>query len=338
MKFVSFLNSEGEERVGLRLGEDTLDLSAAGKEIGVALPSTMAELLRAGPDRMRQAALLEKAFRDEVLEAVPPREIRPLSPVPHPTSVRDAYAFRQHVATARLNRGQEMIPEFDRFPVFYFANHLAIVGEGDVEVEKDHLAQLDFELEVAAVIGRRGKNIAAKDADGYIAGFAVMNDLSARQLQMEEMKLNLGPAKGKDFATALGPWLVTPDELEPKRTRGEQGSRWSLAMRAWHNGRLVSEGNLAEMHWSFGEIIERASYGVELHPGDVLGSGTVGTGCFLELNGTGARQAKAEGKAFTPTWLGIGDVVELEVEGLGKLRTRIARAPGDRTILSRPGR
>ena len=138
-----------------------------------------------------------------------------LSPVPHPTSLRDGYAFRQHVLTARRNRGVEMIPEFDQYPVFYFGNHNAVFGPGNVKVEDDHLKGCDFELECAIVIGKKGKNIPCNKADQYIAGYMIMNDLSARVLQMDEMKLNLGPAKGKDFATTLGPWLVTPDELEP---------------------------------------------------------------------------------------------------------------------------
>src|SRR5690606_31672484 len=135
------------------------------------------------------------------------------APVPHPTSCRDGYAFRQHVAAARRNRRVEMIPEFDEYPIFYFTNHNAIQGPGDIFCMPDHFEKLDFELEVAVVIGKKGMNIKAADADKYIAGYMIMNDMSARTLQMEEMKLNLGPAKGKDFSTVIGPYLVTPDEL-----------------------------------------------------------------------------------------------------------------------------
>lgn len=258
-----------------------------------------------------------------------------LAPVPHPPSCRDGYAFRQHVATARRNRGVEMIPEFDQYPIFYFTNHNSIIGEGDVVVEADHLRQLDFELEAAVVIGKRGKNIDSKDADGYIAGYMIMNDWSARVLQMEEMKLNLGPAKGKDFATAIGPWLVTPDEFEAKRIATPFGDKYKLRMTARHNGRQISDGNLEQMHWTFAEIIERASYGVELYPGDVIGSGTVGTGCYLELNGTWALEAKARGESFTPIWIHEGDVLELEIEGLGVLRNGVVKAAGERSILAK---
>jgi len=198
----------------------------------------------------------------------------------------------------------------------------------------DHLQKLDFELEAAIVICKHGKNIKAAEADEYIAGLMVMNDLSARQLQVEEMKLNLGPAKGKDFATAIGPWLVTLDELEELVVPAKEhhiGKSWSLAMRCYVNERQVSEGNLSDMTWTFAEIIERASYGVDLFPGDIIGSGTVGTGCFLELNGT----AKLEDSNFPEQWLLAGDVVELEIDGLGRLSNTISAEDTDWSILKK---
>ena len=144
-----------------------------------------------------------------------------LAPVPKPTSCRDGYAFRQHVASARKNRGVEMIAEFDEYPIFYFTNHNAIQGPGDIVCMPDHFDKLDFELEAAIVIGKKGINVKAHEADSYIAGYMIMNDMSARTLQMEEMKLNLGPAKGKDFSTVIGPYLVTPDELENYKTQAK---------------------------------------------------------------------------------------------------------------------
>jgi fumarylacetoacetate (FAA) hydrolase len=137
-----------------------------------------------------------------------------------------------------------------------------------------------------------------------------MNDLSARALQMEEMKLSLGPAKGKDFATALGPYLLTLDELEDKTVRTPNGAQFDLVMTAKVNGVEVSRGNVKDMNWTFAQILERASYGVDLYPGDVIGSGTVGTGCFLELNGSGITKNQ---------WLKLGDVCTLEIERLGVL-------------------
>ena len=162
----------------------------------------------------------------------------------------------------------------------------------------------------------------------------IMNDMSARRLQMEEMMLNLGPAKGKDFATATGPWLVTPDELEPfeiPAKEGHVGKSWNLRMQCRVNGQQVSDGNLADMNWTFAELIERASYGVNLFPGDVIGSGTVGTGCFLELNGTG----KLNDPQYKEQWLQPGDVVEMEVEGLGKLVNTMVPEEDDFSILAR---
>lgn len=244
-------------------------------------------------------------------------QIRMMSPIPRPLSMRDGYAFRQHVQTARQNRGLPMIPEFDQFPVFYFTNHLAVTGPGDVSVRKLTQDKLDFELEVAIVIGKECRNVTAAEADQYIFGFMVMNDWSARTLQMEEMKLNLGPAKGKDFATSLGPYLVTRDELSQHAIAGQSGEAHNLWMKAYVNGKQLSEGNLRDMNWSFAQIIERVSYGVTLYPGEVIGSGTVGTGCLLELNGS---------KITDNLWLKPGDHVVMEVEALGRLENRVLSA------------
>ena len=228
-----------------------------------------------------------------------------------------------------------MIPEFDQFPVFYFGNHNAVSGPGNVKVEDDHLKGCDFELECGIVIGKKGKNIPANKADDYIAGYLIMNDLSARVLQMEEMKLSLGPAKGKDFATTIGPWLVTPDELEKYKVKSKFGNKYNLEMTAKHNGKQISNGNLNQMDWSFAEIIERASYGVTLYPGDVIGSGTVGTGCYLELNGTWAIEAKEKGQTHKPIWLNDGDEIELEITGLGVLKNKIKKSKTSRSILAK---
>jgi fumarylacetoacetate (FAA) hydrolase len=265
---------------------------------------------------------------------VPYDSVQILAPVPFPTSCRDGYAFRQHVAAARRNRKAEMIPEFDQYPIFYFTNHNAIQGPGTVYCMPDHFDKLDFELEAAIVICKQGRNIPAEEADEYIGGFMIMNDLSARTLQMEEMKLNLGPAKGKDFSTVIGPMLVTPDELEaflaPAKP-GHTGNNYNLKMTCKVNGVQVSEGNMGDMDWTFAEIIERCAYGVTLLPGDVIGSGTVGTGCFLELNGTG----KLQDPNYQEQWLQPGDVVELEIEGLGALRNTIEQEETDFSILRR---
>jgi fumarylacetoacetate (FAA) hydrolase len=265
--------------------------------------------------------------------AVPFNDADILAPVPHPTSCRDGYAFRQHVAAARRNRKVDMIPEFDQYPIFYFTNHNSIQGPGEIVCMPDHFEKLDFELEAAIVISKSGRNIAAAEADEYIGGLMIMNDMSARRLQMEEMLLNLGPAKGKDFATVIGPMLVTLDELEQFEVpckEGHTGKAWNLNMKCWVNGVQVSEGNVSDMDWTFAEIIERCSYGVNLFAGDVIGSGTVGTGCFLELNGTG----KLNDPNYTEQWLQEGDVVEMEIDGLGKLSNTIVKDESDFSILA----
>jgi fumarylacetoacetate (FAA) hydrolase len=236
------------------------------------------------------------------------------------------------VASARRNRKVDMLPEYDQFPVFYFTNHNSIQGPGEIVCMKDHFNKLDFELEAAIVICKPGKNIKAEEADEYIGGYMIMNDVSARGLQMEEMRLNLGPAKGKDFSTVIGPMLVTPDELEDYLIDAKEnhtGNTYTLGMKCWVNGVQVSEGNLGDMDWTFAEIIERSSYGVQLYPGDVIGSGTVGTGCFLELNGTG----KLNDPDYKEQWLQEGDEVEMEIEALGKLKNTIAKDEDDFSIM-----
>jgi fumarylacetoacetate (FAA) hydrolase len=197
----------------------------------------------------------------------------------------------------------------------------------------DHFQKLDFELEVAVVIGKKGRNIRAAEADEYIAGYMIMNDMSARTLQMEEMLLNLGPAKGKDFSTVIGPWLVTPDELEPFKVAakpGHVGNNYDLPMICRVNGVEVSSGNMKDMDWTFAEIIERCAYGADILPGDVIGSGTVGTGCFLELNGTGL----LNDPGYKVQWLQPDDVVEMEIKGLGLLKNTIRKEPSDFSILA----
>ena len=228
-------------------------------------------------------------------------ETRVLAPIPRPPSVRDFYAFEQHVRTARQRCGLEMEPDWYELPVFYFSNPASIIGDGDGVVMPAGTAELDFELEVAAVIGGSGR----------IAGYTVMNDWSARDIQRREMKLNLGPAKGKDFATTIGPFLVTPDELEDLAS----GKSYDLTMTASVNGREYSRASLADIFWSFDEMIAYASRGTTLQPGDIIGSGTCGTGCILEL-------ALVHGVDAFP-WLRAGDEVSLSVDRLGTITNRV---------------
>ncbi len=333
MKLVSY-KVGNTHRSGLYINNQVFDLAENAHAIGITCPPTMLELLNLEEIGMDQASSVQAAIT-EGQTSITVDSVELMAPVPNPPSCRDAYAFRQHVATARRNRGVPMIPEFDQYPIFYFTNHNAIYGEGKILIEDDHLHKLDFELEVAIVVGKRGKNISANEADQYIAGFTIMNDLSARLLQMEEMKLNLGPAKGKDFATTIGPWLVTPDELADYLVPGDNGNTFDLQMQALHNGSQISNGNMKDMTWTFAEILERASYGTEIYPGDVIGSGTVGSGCYLELNGTAAILAKEQGDDFTPTWLQDQDVMELKIQGLGSLTNTMQHTGENNSILEK---
>lgn len=336
MKFVTYINLDNEERLGILVNEKIYDLSKAGNELCCEMPHSMAGFLEQLPESLEEARKIEQAILDGKIQTYANQgDLKIMAPVPHPPSCRDAYAFRQHVAAARKNRGVDMIPEFDQFPIFYFTNHNAIVGPGNLELEQDHLHKFDFELEIAAVVGKKGRNVPASEADDYILGFTIMNDFSARRLQMEEMKLNLGPAKGKDFATAIGPWLVTKDELADYRIETPNGDQYDLEMKAWHNGEQISEGNVKDMTWTFAEILERVSYGVDIFPGDVIGSGTVGTGCYLELNGTRAREAKEKGETYEPVWLEDGDTIDLEIKGLGRLSHKIVGTNGGGSILEK---
>jgi fumarylacetoacetate (FAA) hydrolase len=331
MKLVTLLR-DGHEQLAFLIDGKFYDTDRLHPD----LPSTMGMFLNYWDDYFPVAQACVAAIRDRQTNATQGSALEDpqlLAPVPFPTSCRDGYAFRQHVETARRNRGVAMIPEFDQYPIFYFTNHHSIIGPGPVSCMPDHFEKLDFELEAAVVICRSGRNIRAEEADQYIGGLMIMNDLSARTLQMEEMLLNLGPAKGKDFATAIGPWLVTLDELAPFETtppEGHIGKSWNLEMTCRVNDIEVSRGNLSQMDWTFAEIIERASYGVNLYPGDVIGSGTVGTGCFLELNGTG----RLNNPTHQDQWLQEGDVVELEIEQLGVLKNVIEREKNDHSILA----
>ncbi|MVT06903.1 fumarylacetoacetate hydrolase family protein [Chitinophaga tropicalis] len=331
MKLVTYLH-DGADQLAILIGDKLYNT----QDLHPALPGTMQLFLHMWEDVIDIALTVNEQLKtgQHIGSARPVdyASVEVLAPVPFPTSCRDGYAFRQHVAAARRNRRIEMIPEFDQYPIFYFTNHNAIQGPGEIRCMPDHFDKLDFELEAAVVICKQGRNITAAEADSYIGGFMIMNDMSARTLQMEEMKLNLGPAKGKDFSTVIGPMLVTPDELEhliiPARP-GHTGNNYNLKMICRVNGIQVSEGNMGDMDWTFAEIIERCAYGVTIHPGDVIGSGTVGTGCFLELNGTG----KLNDPDYKEQWLQPGDVVEMEIDGLGTLTNTIVKEDSDFSIL-----
>lgn len=245
------------------------------------------------------------------LPEIPLPQIIPAPVLPRPRSLRDAYAFEQHVRTAHENHNRPVPQVWYQFPIFYYTNANAILGH-DEPLQYPHYTQaLDYELEIAAVIGKPGKNLTPEQAADHIFGFTIFNDWSARDVQMFEMQAGLGPAKGKDFASSLGPCIVTLDELQDRATA--RPGVYHLAMSARINGKTTAQGNFADIYWSFGEILARISQEVTLYPGEVIGSGTVGTGCLLETT-------RAQGP-----WLQPGDVVELEIERIGILRNTVTR-------------
>ncbi|MDW2878447.1 MULTISPECIES: fumarylacetoacetate hydrolase family protein [Bacillaceae] len=304
MKFITFQKQDGSVRSGWLEGTAAVDMHEASKGI---LPKTLLAFLENHPFFMEQIES-HPEWKESGSGAYPLEEVTLKAPLPCPKSFRDFYAFEEHVKTARENRGLEMVKEWYELPVFYFSNHLSIKGTGEPITLPAGCSKLDYELEIACIIGKEGQNISAKEADGYIFGYCILNDWSARDIQRKEMKVGLGPAKGKDFATSIGPYIVTKDELESYR----MDNGYDLDMTAKVNGILLSEGNLKDIYYSFSEMIERASENTTLYPGELIGSGTVGTGCILELGEDVHR------------WLKPGDTVELEITGLGKLFNTIS--------------
>ena len=255
------------------------------------------------------AAGAEKAASRASKEALSFEEVNFHAPI-QPVTLRDFYAFETHVKTANRNRGQDVPENWYKFPVFYFSNPNNNYGHEDEIPCPSYTQALDYELEIAVVIGKRGINIKPEEATSHIFGLTIFNDWSARDLQVQEMKVNFGPVKSKDFASSFGPVIVTLDELADRAT--SRPGVYNLEMMARVNGQELSRGNFNDIYWSFGDMIARASQSVYLYPGDVIGSGTVGTGCLYELT-------KNQGP-----WLKVGDVVELEIERIGVLRNTIA--------------
>ncbi len=306
-----------------------------------SLPDTLLGLLRATPDFVRSARQVLDALANLPADTLPTLEpglaypeddVALRAPIPEPPSVRDFYAFEQHVKTARAKRNLGMIPEWYEIPVFYFSNPAAINGPDDPIAYPKGTEWLDYELEIACVIGKAGKDIAVEEAADYIAGYTIMNDWSARDVQRKEMLMSLGPAKGKDFATSLGPWLVTPDELAARRTGSGASERYDMTMLARVNGQELSRGNFKDIYYSFPQLIAHASQNVWLKPGDVIGSGTVGAGCLLEL-APPIPTLPADQRPPAPIsreqlrWLQPADVVELEIDGLGAIKNTVLSFP-----------
>ncbi|MFG1607760.1 fumarylacetoacetate hydrolase family protein [Actinoplanes sp. NPDC049265] len=300
MRFMTFSDG-GTERLGVA-SDDKL----------YALPkgSTLLGLLREGRAALRQAG--EDALRKRG-EALIPEDLVVLAPIPTPPTVRDYMTFEQHVEGAiRLAGPEAAVPEqWYAAPIFYFTNPYATLGPYDDVRLPPGETLFDFELEIAAVVGGSGGDLSVSGAEELIAGYMILNDWSGRSVQFKEMTVRLGPSKGKDSATSMGPWFVTPDELEPFR----QENSFDLRMRAYVNDELIGADTWSNMAFSYGQMIAYASRGTEVRPGDVFGSGTAGNGCLAEAWGNKGFDAHPP---LTP-----GDVVTLEVEELGVQRSKI---------------
>ena len=310
-------------RVGAMHGQHFVDLNIAyarwlvdqreaqpHRLANAQVPATMLEFLEGGPSTMAAArraldyaVMLGPSTKGPSGETILYQSsgVRLAAPLPNPPSLRDFIAFEDHIAATSKKRGQPIPPEWYKAPVYYKGNHRTIIGPDEDLAWPLETTKLDYELELACVIGCKGKDIAEREAQDHIAGYTIMNDFSARDIQFQEMACRLGPAKGKDFATALGPCLVTPDEIADLGT---------LTMIARVNGEEWSRGRFGTIHWSFAQMITHVSRGEMIYPGDIFGSGTVGGGCGLEMD----------------RYLKPGDVVELDIQPIGVLKTRVVGA------------
>lgn len=303
MKFITYSTEKTDAQLGVLINEKVYAVT----DLDPSLPNQMEEFIQ---DAEQNIARLQKAYNNSISndrETID--DVTLHAPIRKPNSVRDFMAFEEHLLNASKVSGMKIAKEWYHIPAFYFTNHNAIQGPNDIIERPNNCQMLDFELEVAIIIGKEGKNITAEQADDYIFGYTILNDWSARDLQLKEMAIGLGPAKGKDFTTSIGPYIVTKDELEHKR----ENKSFNLHMTASINGKKLSDGNLNEIHYSFNEMIAHASENTTLYPGDIIGSGTVGTGCILEF-----------GPDVQP-WLADGDEVSLTVDMLGTLTNKIGK-------------
>jgi 2-keto-4-pentenoate hydratase/2-oxohepta-3-ene-1,7-dioic acid hydratase in catechol pathway len=319
MKLITFKNKAGEVKAGWLKGDAVVDMQVVSNG---QLPGTMLEFI---DEHEKYFAIIKEKKLEEAAPTYLLSEVKLLAPLPNPRSFRDYIGFEQHMLNASKSFGHTIGQAWYEMPIFYFTNHQAVYGPGDEIKRPDKETKFDIELEMAVIIGKKGKDIKAADADDYIFGYTVFNDWTARAIQKREMEIPLGPHKGKDFANAIGPCIVTADEMEqyrvpfselffeaPLKIPAVKGDRFNLKMASRINGQTICEGNYKTIHYNFAQMIERAAENnVTLMPGDILGSGTVGWGSLIENNFTVHRPLEP------------GDVVELEIEGIGVLRNKV---------------
>lgn len=316
MKLISFKNKNQESRIGWLKGDSVVDMQLASDK----LPGDMLTFIDHHEDYFEIIKSLGDVKPHFLLD-----EVQLLAPLPNPRSIRDYVGFEMHMLNASRSFGHTVGPAWYDLPIFYFTNHHNVYGPEAKIKRPANETKMDLELEMACVIGKKGSDIKKEDAKSYIFGYTIFNDFTARAIQRVEMEVPLGPHKGKDFANAFGPCIVTADEFEqyevpfdesffesPLRVPEVKDSRFNIKMTSRINGETVCEGNYKTVHHTFGQMLERASEnGVNIMPGDILGSGTVGWGSLIENNFSVHRPLEP------------GDVVELEVEGIGVLRNSI---------------
>jgi 2-keto-4-pentenoate hydratase/2-oxohepta-3-ene-1,7-dioic acid hydratase in catechol pathway len=311
-RLAAALNADGASWMDLEASSRSLMARDPARAHNSALfrqPITTLDAHLAAGLRIDALADLLEADAEEPMDA---SVLRFGPPILAPPTFRDFYAFEQHVGTMWKRRDMEIPEAWYRLPIFYFSNTSEIRGPDEPVWAPRGSSELDYELEVAALIDTPVQDLSAARGEEAIGGYLILNDWSARDLQREETTVRLGPAKGKDFASSIGPWLVTPDELTDARS----GKGYDLAMTASVNGAELSRGSWSSAHFSFGEMVERASADVRLRPGDLLGSGTVGTGCLLEI------RDETLGRYLEP-----GDTVSLAIERLGELTAPVVQHP-----------
>jgi len=320
MKFLTFkTKNDNEIRFGFKSYEKVIDIGLAAKWLFekkndnsfINIPLTLHKALEEWDQNFTLLKALHSKLDDFDIESFSYKEsdLIILPPIINPPAFRDFYAFEQHVKAARKLRKLDMHPDWYKIPIFYFSNPNCCYGHGENIPYPNGTTELDFELEFAVIIGNGGSNIKSSEANKVIAGYTILNDWSSRNLQREEMPMSLGPAKGKDFASSFGPYMVTPDEIE---NDWDEKGKLHLRMTCHVNGKLISDGNTNDLYHSFGDMIERASMNTKVIPGEYIGSGTVGTGCILELR-----------PENTGGWIKKGDTVTMEIEKLGILENKI---------------
>ncbi len=303
MKLITFKNKKGQKRTGwLNNTDGVIDMKLADER----LPTSMLAFI---DNHEKYFKIIKEGNLESIAAHYSLADVTLLAPLPNPRSFRDYIGFEQHMLNASKSFGHSVGQEWYEMPIFYFTNHHAIFGPEDNIIKPKAETRLDIELEMGMIIGKKGKNIKAADAQPYIFGYTVFNDWTARAIQAREMKIPLGPHKGKDFANAIGPCIVTADEMQQYM---QPDTRLNVRMTSKINGELICDGNYNTVYYTFGQMIERASENdVTLMPGDILGSGTVGWGSLIENNFSVHRPLEP------------GDVVELEIEGIGVLRNTV---------------